>query len=69
MNTKHRKPGDVLLDRYISELGAEGREVVRARLEAFVRSLLAVAVRLANERREGPDSPNLGGRRTIPPTP
>ena len=70
MMTKSTKPGDVLLDRYLSHADEPAREAARAQWKRFVRVLLKVATRLAlEEERQVGDSPKSNRRRRIPSLP
>lgn len=48
-----RKPGDLLLDRYLPEADRESRERARAALYEYVRVLFAIADRLSEEEETG----------------
>lgn len=57
-----RKPGDVILDRYLPSASPEVREEARRRLYAYVGTLLKTAMRLDEE---AMDSPESDGRRKM----
>lgn len=60
-----RRPGDLILDRYMPEAAPEVRETARRRLFDFVGVMLRIAVRLEAEKRRGLNSPESGGRPTM----
>ena len=49
---RERRPGDVIVDRYMPTATLEEREAARANLYAFVAVLLRCATRRANEESE-----------------
>jgi N-dimethylarginine dimethylaminohydrolase len=65
------KPGDLILDRYLSGADESKREAARAQWKRLVRALLKVATRIAleEETREVGDSPNSDRRLKIPSLP
>lgn len=62
-----RRPGDLILDRYMPDATPEIREEARRRLYDFVGAMFRVATRLEDERRATGDSLNAVGRRKIEP--
>lgn len=62
-----RRPGDLILDRYMPDATPEVREEARRRLYDFVGVMLRIATRLEEERRATKDSLNALGRRKMEP--
>lgn len=50
--TNARRPGDLILDRYMPDASEAEREEARERLRAFARLLLRTGARLAAEAKE-----------------
>ena len=49
---QNRRPGDLILDRYMPNAAVEEREVARENLRAFAVVVVGIAKRLALEERE-----------------
>ena len=62
-----RRPGDLILDRYIPDATPVVREEARRRLYEFVGVMLRIATRLEEERRAAGDSLNTDGRLKLKP--
>lgn len=62
MDSAPRRPGDLLLDRYLPDADEEMREQARREFRAWAHFLIRIGDRLAAE---GQDSPNTDRRRTI----
>ena len=60
-SSANRRPGDVILDRYMPDATAEEREAARANLYGFVAVLLRIATREATEEAEQAIRAKSGG--------
>jgi hypothetical protein len=70
MDRSTQQPGDFLLDRYFPDADEMTREAAREQLKRFVRALLRVATRLAEEEAaQSGDSPKSPRRPTISSVP
>lgn len=74
MTDEHeRRPGDLILDRYLPHLLPEDREVARERLHAWMRWKLRILMREVREGMQRADSrkTDAGGRMesAFPPSP
>ena len=61
-SSSKRRPGDVILDRYMPDATPEEREAARTNLYGFVAVLLRIATREATEEAEQAIRANGGGK-------
>ena len=61
-----RRPGDLILDRYMPDAPLDVREEARRRLYAYVRTLLRAAERMVREEQATTDSHDTAGCPRIP---
>lgn len=62
---KSRRPGDLILDRYLPGAGEEIREQARDVLRAHALLLIRIGERIEAEMAQAGDSPDSAGRLTI----
>jgi len=62
---KERRPGDLILDRYLPEADEETRERAREVLRAHALLLIGIGERIEAEMAQAGDSPETPGRLTI----
>ena len=62
---KSRRPGDLILDRYLPNVDHEMREQAREVLRAHALILIRIGERIEAETEQARDSPDLAGRLTI----
>lgn len=62
-----RRPGDLIIDRYMPDASPEVREEARRRLCNYVRVLLRISMRLEQEQQALADSRKDAGRHKMGP--